>query len=125
MLVLKGEIFMTSILKHLLEDKDFSLWSTAATNYDITNDHMEVTDLELKMEFEIPGFEKDEVSINIEEGVLVMNAENDKRHFSRKYKINASFDTESTSAELKNGILTVKIPKVKKSKKDSVNVKIK
>ena len=116
---------MTSILKHLLEDKDFSLWSTAATNYDITSDHMEVTDLELKMEFEIPGFGKDEVSINIEEGVLVMNAENDKRHFSRKYKINASFDTESTSAELKNGILTVKIPKVKKSKKDSVNVKIK
>lgn len=116
---------MTSLLKQLLDDKDFSLWSTAATNYDIRNDHMEVTDLELKMEFEIPGFEKDEVSINIEEGVLVMNAENSVRHFSRKYKINSSFDTESTTAELKNGILIVRIPKVKSSKKESIRVKIK
>jgi HSP20 family molecular chaperone IbpA len=121
----KKEKFMTSLLKHLLDDKDFSLWSTAATNYDIRNDHMEVTDSELKMEFEIPGFEKDEVSINIEEGVLVMNAENSVRHFSRKYKINSSFDTESTTAELKNGILIVRIPKVKSSKKESVRVKIK
>jgi HSP20 family molecular chaperone IbpA len=54
-----------------------------------------------------------------------MNAENSVRHFSRKYKINSSFDTESTTAELKNGILIVRIPKVKSSKKESVRVKIK
>lgn len=80
------------------------------------------------VEMDVPGYEKKDISIECDDGVLTITAEksNDfhKENESKKYirrervygKITRSFsfadiDEENISADFRNGILTVVIPK--------------
>jgi HSP20 family protein len=89
---------------------------------------------------EVPGFEKDEISVNLEENVLKIHGEksketesgteNSKSHriefhaqkFSRSYRLPKSVVKSKITANYKNGILSVEIPKSKKP--DAVKIKV-
>jgi len=94
------------------------------SNY-FNREHMELKNETLLMEFEVPGFDKKEIKMSVEGQILEILAENETREFTRKFKINDSFDVEKTIAELKNGILKLEIPKHESKKAKQIEIKLK
>jgi HSP20 family protein len=87
---------------------------------------------------ELPGVEKNDVSITLKDNSLKISGEikrenNDKKNahleerhtgkFERNFILNERVDAEKINAELKNGILLVKIPKSAETKPVSINIK--
>ena len=81
-----------------------------------TRDHVNEDEKEYTISFSIPGFDKKDVELFVEDGVLKLNAENKDRKYSRAYSLPDVSD-EDISAKLENGILTVSIPKKEVVKK--------
>ena len=79
------------------------------------------------MEIDIPGFDKDDIKIELQEGYLTITAEKDdekedkhakylkRERFSgmcsRSYYVGDNVREEDIKANFKNGILTVEFPK--------------
>lgn len=88
---------------------------------------------------DLPGLDAKEVDINIADNRLTISGqrEQEKEHkgetvyrcersygaFSRAFTLPAATDTDKVSAELKNGILKVKVPKSSAAKPKQVSVK--
>lgn len=88
------------------------------------------TDMAYIVETEMPGFDKKDINVEVEDGVLTISAETQKdsedktenyirreRH-TGKYIRSFSFeniDNESVKAKYDKGILTVELPKVQKN----------
>lgn len=80
-----------------------------------------------KLEVQAPGYGKDELKLNLEQDVLTISADKEQeslkenerytrceftRHsFSRSFRLPELVDTEQISAEHRNGVLMVSIPK--------------
>jgi len=64
---------------------------------------------------EVPGFEKEELSVKVESGSLVIRgksaAQNRQRTISQAIYLPEDADSETVKAELKNGILRITIQK--------------
>ncbi|MBN2070785.1 MAG: Hsp20/alpha crystallin family protein [Candidatus Krumholzibacteriota bacterium] len=102
-----------------------------------------VRELDEKFELsaEIPGMEKDELSIEVQENTLTIRGEkkteekieNEKMHikeifrgkFERSFKLPENIKADDVDAEYKNGMLIVSIPKTEPAKPKEINVKIK
>ncbi len=101
------------------------------------------TDNEVVIEAPVPGVPADKVSVSIEGGVLTIKAsvkeekkEEDKkrryyirgrqqRQFFYQVQIPAKVISEKAEAEVKDGILTVRLPKVEEAKSKAIKVKVK
>ncbi len=86
---------------------------------------------------DLPGVKQDDVSINIEDRVLTLDA---KTHagmergaiysefalarYYRQFELSDLVDQDKISAELKNGVLNLHMPKAEKSKPRSVQVSV-
>lgn len=102
-------------------------------------------DKQLVLEFELPGYEKDEINVRLDERILTVSAERsaeakeeengqDKTvwirreinslKFERKVTIPENIDVQNIIAENKNGILTLTLPKVAKEEK-VINISVK
>ncbi len=107
-------------------------------------DWMPVVDIEetedaFSIKAELPGVEKDNVSINIDKGVLTIKGEkkteteDKKRHrvecsygsFVRSFTLPQSVNVDDVEAEYNNGILNLTIPKSEEAKPKEIEVKIK
>jgi len=107
-------------------------------------DWMPVVDIEetedaFSIKAELPGVEKDDVSINIDKGVLTIKGEkkteteDKKRHrvecsygsFVRSFTLPQSVNVDDVEAEYNNGILNLTIPKSEEAKPKEIEVKIK
>ena len=87
---------------------------------------------------ELPGVEKDDVKVHINNGVLTIKGEkkveskDDKRHrvecaygsFVRSFTLPQDVDIEKVEAAYKNGILNLTIPKQEKAKPKQIEVKV-
>jgi HSP20 family protein len=90
---------------------------------------------------EIPGLEKEEVSVDVEENLLIISgqksktiSEDDKKTYIRKelkhssfkraFVLSDLFDKDNPSAKFENGLLTVTVKKVKPTPPTSKRVKI-
>ncbi|MBO4520787.1 MAG: Hsp20/alpha crystallin family protein [Alphaproteobacteria bacterium] len=98
---------------------------------------MDVADLKDKIEVkaELPGMEKDEVTLTCENGILTVSGKRKQEteekskdyymkeissgSFSRSVRLPENIDESKIEAEFKNGVLTVMIPKTE-IKKDPV-----
>jgi len=98
---------------------------------------MDVADLKDKIEVkaELPGMEKDEVTLTCENGILTVSGKRKQEteekskdyymkeissgSFSRSVRLPENIDESKIDAEFKNGVLTVMIPKTE-IKKDPV-----
>ena len=90
---------------------------------------------------EIPGLNKKQLSVEVEEGVLtisgdkhgidgddgakVLRRELKASSFKRSFELGALLDGENISANFKDGILSVSIPKIEPKKPTKHSVKIK
>lgn len=90
---------------------------------------VDVTELEdgYRLEADLPGASKDDVELDLNEGVLTISAKVARREegdvkyhlreygvgdFERKIRLGDQIDRESIRAELESGVLTLHLPKV-------------
>ena len=97
------------------------------------------TETEIIFTAEFPGLEKDEIDISVNEGRLSISGErafpeekDTKRHrverwygkFYSSFQLPKSADAEKISANLKNGVLTVTLPKKEEAKPRQIPVSV-
>lgn len=75
----------------------------------------------VKLYVELPGVEKDDIQLNITEGKAEIKA---KSFYKRIDLPTRDVDSEKASAEYKNGVLKVSIPKIKRTAKGEKKQKI-
>ena len=96
-------------------------------------------DGELTFQVELPGIDEKNVHINVEDGNLIFSGERSGEKveggetlrcerwygkFYRSFRLPEYADTENISAELKNGLLKVAVPKKEEAKRKTIDVKI-
>ncbi|HHJ11503.1 MAG TPA: Hsp20/alpha crystallin family protein [Bacteroidetes bacterium] len=114
----------------------------ANTRYNVPAVNILEDDKEYRIEVVAPGIDKKDVKINLEDDVLTIssereesNEEKDKHYmrrefnytaFSRSFVVPEEVNAEKISAEHKNGILTLHLPKkeevIKKTNKREIKV---
>jgi HSP20 family protein len=96
------------------------------------------TPTELKVVLEMPGIEKNNVEINIEDGVLHVEGRLDLSkysglqplyteynvgHYARSFQLSSKIDQSKIAAEMKDGVLSLTLPKVEEAKPRTIQVK--
>ncbi len=129
------ESTMDRLFDRFFEDSDTKLMSrTWSPSVDVSE-----TENEIVFTAEFPGFEKDEIDISVNEGRLTISGERPfteeketKHHrverwygnFNRSFLLPKSADPETISANLKNGVLTVTMPKKEEAKPRQIPVSV-
>lgn len=92
------------------------------------------------IEMDIPGYEKEDVSIEVDNGVLTVSASKSKEDedegknyirrerysgtFSRSFTLGSDIDTDNIDAEFVKGMLKITVPKVEeKSSKKTIDIR--
>jgi HSP20 family molecular chaperone IbpA len=86
---------------------------------------------------DLPGVDKEDVDIRVDDGILTIKGKADycppasilRLEFSlegyfRQFQLSDEVDQEKISAESKNGVLTINLPKAEKSKPKQIKVKL-
>ena len=92
----------------------------------------------LTLKADLPGFSKDDVQIEIQDGVLTLKGERKRAPdvrgeryyrteraygaFQRAFRLPAIVDAEKTEACFKNGVLEIKLAKTEKAKAKTITV---
>lgn len=116
---------------------DFFGPSFLSTNSSVMKTDIRETEKEYLLDVELPGFNKEDVKISLEDGYLTIetkkNEENNNTSTSNyirkeRYSVNASrswyvgnVDLSQIKANFNNGILTVSVPKEQLPEKDTRN----
>lgn len=94
------------------------------------------TDDELTLTADMPGCDPDEFEVNLEENRLTITAPNRARdeswepvyeeyregHFFREFQVGQSIDRANITASFDNGVLTVHLPKVERTKRRKIEI---
>ena len=95
-------------------------------------------DNDLTVILEMPGVEKNNVDIRVEDGVLSVEGRLDLAiyqglqplyteynigHYARTFRLSSRIDQNKIAAEMKDGVLALKLPKVKEAKPRTIQVK--
>jgi HSP20 family protein len=103
--------------------------------------NIEETDVKFELTAELPGMEKDDINIEVQDNTLTIRGEskfeNEKKEknyhlcercygeFTRTFTLPDNVDTDKIDAEYKNGILKLEIPKTEKALPKEIKVKVK
>ena len=87
--------------------------------------NMDIIDDVLTMSFDVPGLSKSDITIKVEDRVISIEGENDDRTFNKQYKLTEDWDINQSEAKVKNGVLTLSIPKLKEKKKKVLEIIVK
>lgn len=112
---------MSRLMENLFEESEEMVWMPAVEVSD--------SDDEIVLTAEMPGLTREDVQIEVENDVLRIHGEkkevterdeedgevrvSERRYgaFSRSFALPASVDAGDVTAEMKNGVLTVRLPK--------------
>ena len=80
--------------------------------------------------FEAPGFNKENLKVEMEDGILViegkrnykLNGEEKTRKISKEFKIGKQYDPTLVEATIEDGLLTVFVPNFKKQEKKRISL---
>ncbi len=94
-------------------------------------------DHDLMVVLEMPGVEKTNVDISVEDGVLNVEGrlvltkyqslqplytEYNIGHYARSFRLSSKIDQNKIAAEMKGGVLSLKLPKVEEAKPRSIKI---
>jgi HSP20 family protein len=95
------------------------------------------TSNELKVILEMPGVDKSNVNVRVEDGVLTVEGRLDFSkyrdlqplyteynigHYSRSFRLSTKIDQSKIGAEMKDGVLSLSLPKVAEAKPLTIQV---
>ena len=86
---------------------------------------MKIEDDILIMNFDVPGFSKKDFKITVEDTTLVIDGTTETRKFFKSYKLQKDWDITKIGAKVKDGILTIDIPKREEKKAKLITVDVK
>jgi len=119
-----GSVSYSPLKRSILEDflgTDY-LFGLAPT-YQIKGDLKE-TDSQYALSYDFPGYSQSEVTVEVKDSILSITAENKtKGKVNRDLSLWDDVDENKISADMKNGVLTVVLPKVEQSKPRKIEVK--
>jgi HSP20 family protein len=119
--------------KELVEKEE----KTVPTRYYVPYTDIYETDDALTVVVEMPGVEKDNIDINIEGDVLKIEGRIDLTnyaemqpvyteynvgHYSRRFSLSSKIDQGKISAEMKDGVLTLTLPKAEEAKPRKITI---
>jgi HSP20 family protein len=102
-----------------------------------TTDIFETQDA-LNVVLEMPGVEKSNIDITVQEGVLKVEGrldfskyknlqplytEYNVGHYARSFRLSSKIDDSKIAAELRDGVLTLTLPKVEEAKPRTIQVR--
>jgi HSP20 family protein len=106
------------------------IFAPAADIYEAEND--------LTVILEMPGVEKNNVDIRVEDGALSVEGRLDLTkykglqplyteynigHYARSFRLSSKIDQNKIAAEMKDGVLSLKLPKVEEAKPRTIQVR--
>ena len=112
--------------------------TVAGTFYSPHTDIYE-TEAGLSMVLDMPGVEKDNVAIQLENDILTIEGKIDYSnyhdlqaryteynvgHFNRRFSLSSKIDQNGIRAEMKNGVLTLSLPKVAEAAPRKIEVTV-
>ena len=93
------------------------------------------TDSHIVIQFDMPGVSRDNVNLTVEKGTLTVTGKADPEEqgtavyrethvgdYQRTFTLSDDVDTEQISAEMKAGVLTVKVSKAERAKPKRVEI---
>ncbi len=114
-----------------------SLATREETRYIIPPVDIYETDDALTVVVDLPGVHKDNVDVRVEENVLTIKGNADYeppanlllgefslQGYYRQFQLSDEVNQDRISAESKNGVLTIRLPKAEKSKPRQIKVKL-
>lgn len=87
------------------------------------------TDNELLLLADMPGIKEQGLQLEVSRGVLTLEAEREvadngnKYGYYRQFRVSDRVDADAGQAELKNGVLTLRLPKTEAAKPKKIAVK--
>lgn len=114
------------------------LWSEPSGSGFVPSVDVVESDTEVTVTVDLPGMEEKDIELQVEDDTLVIRGEREHRKeekrrnvyraersygsFQRSVLLPAEVDSDEASAFYKNGVLTVKLPKVAPSKRKKITV---
>jgi HSP20 family protein len=88
---------------------------------------MKQTDTGFAVKVEVPGFDKENIKVTYNKPYLMVNAEQTDGEVVRKYSYKTflpNIDINAISSNLKNGILTLALPKKAEDQPKAIDIKV-
>jgi len=107
---------------HPIEQALPVFWATPAVDIYETDD-------ELVLLADMPGVNDQGLQLEVSRGVLTLEAEREgnengnKRGYYRQFKLSERIDADAGQAQLKDGVLTLRLPKLETAKPKKIAVK--
>lgn len=112
--------------------------STIPARVFLPNADIYETPSDLQVVLEMPGIEKNNVDIRVEDGVLQVQGRLDLSkysglqplyteynvgHYARSFQLSSKIDQSKIAAEMKDGVLSLTLPKVEEAKPRTIQIK--
>ena len=94
-----------------------TMWGSYHTQINLNED-----DNNYSFEVDLPGFNKGDIKVDLRQNNLILAAKNEKRERNKTVTLPRDIDGEKISASLKNGVLTITIPKKVKGSNKRIKV---
>lgn len=99
-------------------------------DFDLSTDWLYRAELELRdqkdhyiLELDVPGIKKEDLTVEVKDSLLIVKGKRGERVLTKSFTLPKSIDSDKIEAELKDGVLALKLHKTSKSKGKQIEIK--